>query len=170
MLQLCYVFEEFRTNSFETYGFDPAFYLSATQLSWDPMLKKTEIKLELVSDPAMFKMIDSGIRGGVSLISKRYAHANYPQMGAIYDNDNPTSFIKDLDANNLHGWAMSQNLPIGQFDWVKQEVLANINWTEQSEEQQYGYVVKVDLDYPMELPDAHNDFPRASQRIYVQEK
>ena len=170
MLQLSDVFEEFRTKSFETYGLDPAFYLSSPQLSWDAMLKKTEIKLELVSDPEMFKMIDSGIRGGVSMISTRYAHANNPQMGALYDKDKPTSFIKGLDANNLYGWAMSQYLPTGQFEWVKQEDLANINWTAQTEEQQYGYVVKVDLDYPVELHEAHNDFPLAPERIYVQEK
>ena len=63
VLQLCDVFEEFRTNCFETYGLDPAFYFSAPHLSWDAMLKKTGIKLELISDPEMFQMIDSGIRG-----------------------------------------------------------------------------------------------------------
>jgi len=107
------VFEEFRTVCLETYQLDPTYYLSAPQLSWDAMLKKTEVELQLISDPAMFSMIDSGIRGGVAMISTRYAHANNEQMGPLFDPTQPVSFIKGLDANNLYGWAMSQSLPYG---------------------------------------------------------
>ena len=65
----------------------------------------------------MFTMIDSGIRGGISMISNRYAHANNPLV-AGYDATKPKSWIKGLDANNLYGWAMSQALPISGFEWV----------------------------------------------------
>ena len=65
---------------------------------------------------------------------------------------------------------MSQYLPTGEFEWVKAEDLANIKWGEQTEEQEYGYVVKVDMDYPEELHEAHNDFPLAPERLYVQEE
>ena len=67
------------------------------------MLKKTQIKIELVSYPEMFKMIDSGIRSGVAMILTRSADVNNRQMGALYDKDKPTSFIKGLDANKLYG-------------------------------------------------------------------
>ncbi len=81
VLQLADVFEAFRNMCLETYGLDPAYYVSTPQLSWDAMLKITEISLELISDPAMFHMIDSGIRSGVCMITNRYAHANNALIG-----------------------------------------------------------------------------------------
>ena len=47
---------------------DPAFYITSAHLSFDGMLRKTWGKLELISDPAMFEMIDGGIRGRVAMI------------------------------------------------------------------------------------------------------
>ena len=122
VLLLAAIFERFRTMCLNTYKLDPALYLSAAQLSFDAALKKTKANLELITDPAMFSMIDSGIRGGISMISNRYAHANNPQI-AGYDPTKPMSWIKGLDANNLYGWAMFQALPISNFEWVRQEEL-----------------------------------------------
>ena len=170
MLQLTDIFEAFRTMCLTTYGLDPACYVSAPQLSWDAMLKITCVSLELVSDPAIFQMIDSGIRGGVSMITTRYAHANNKAMGTDYDISKPTSWIKGLDANNLYGLAMSQKLPIGEYSWIAQNELDNIKWEEKDDEQEFGYIVKCDLAYPDELHHAHNDFPLAPQRISVKEE
>ena len=164
------IFEAHRTMALDTYGLDAAYYLSAPQMSWDAMLKITGVKLELMSDPAMFQMVDSGIRGGVAMISTRYAHANNEAMGNAYDNTKPKSWIKGLDANNLYGHAMSQKLPIGKYTWVPPEELANIKWEEMDDEQDYGYIVKCDLEYPKELHGAHNDFPLAPERISVKEE
>ena len=115
ILQLADVFERFRRMCMRTYKLDPAHYLSAPQLSFDAALRETRMKLELVSDPRMFEMIDSGIRGGVAMISHRLAHANNPGV-EDYDSSKPTSYIKGLDANNLYGWAMSQPLPSEGFE------------------------------------------------------
>ncbi len=132
MLHLADVFEAFRSMALETYGLDPAYYVSTPQLSWDAMLKKTGVSIELISDPAMFKMIDSGIRGGVCMIPTRFSHANNELLGDQYDVNKPKSWIKGLDANNLYGWAMSQSLPLCDFTWVPQEDLQKINWLEQT--------------------------------------
>ena len=105
MLLLADIFEEFRKVSQLNYGLDAAHYLSSPHLSWDAMLKMTGRELELISDPELFKVVDAGIRGGVSMISKRFARANNPLLGsAHYDPSQPTSYIIYLDANNLYGW------------------------------------------------------------------
>ena len=66
----------------------------------------------------MLMMIEKGIRGGITHISKRYAKANNKYM-KTYNPDEETSFIQYLDANNLYGWAMSQNLPTHGFKWMR---------------------------------------------------
>ena len=89
--QLADVFEDFRTMCLEAYKLDPAYYLSSPQLSGDAMLLETRVKLELLSDPTMFRIFDSGIRGGVAMITTRYAHANNKSMGECMDQKRPTS-------------------------------------------------------------------------------
>ena len=81
------------------------------------MLKKTGVKLDLITDYDMYLMFEQGLRGGISMISHRHAKANNPYMGADYDSDKEHSFITYLDANNLYGWAMSEPLPCGDFQW-----------------------------------------------------
>ena len=133
------------------------------------MLHLTNVKLDLISDTAMYEMIDSGIRGGVAMISTRFARANKPGS-ADYDPNLPESSIIGLDANNLYGCAMSQHLPDGQFSWVDVAELERIDWKNQSDNQEWGYFPRIDLHYPAELHDLHNDYPLAPERIYVQQE
>ena len=81
-------------------------------------MKTTGVKLELLSDINMLFMIQKGIRGGTCTASKRFAHANNKYMSGFYDGEKPSSFIIYLDANNLYGWAMSQELPTDGFKWM----------------------------------------------------
>ena len=76
VLILADVFENFRKICVENYKLDPAWYYTSPRLSWDTLLKITKANLELLKDPDMVLMIEKGIRGVVSMISKRYAKAN----------------------------------------------------------------------------------------------
>ena len=71
VLLLADVFESFRRMAISTYKLDPAHYFTAPGLSWDAMLKLTKVKLQLIDDTDMYLMIESGIRGGVSMITKK---------------------------------------------------------------------------------------------------
>ena len=162
------VFENFRHLGQANYRLDAAHYVSSPQLSWDAMLLFTGCELELISDPEMFNLISPGIRGGVSMIVRRYAKANNPEMGAAYDPSSPLSYIVYLDANNLYGWAMQQSLPIGGFKFVPKEEWAQIDWLTLDADAPVGYFLNVDLEYPKELHDAHSDYPLAPERILLQ--
>lgn len=126
------------------------------------MLKKTNIKLELLTDYDMLLFFENSIRGGISQCCTRYFEANNKYMGDRYKKFKDDSFILYLDANNLYGWAMSQKLPIGEFTWVTKEDLtyfqneANILKLPDDE---YGFFFEVTIDYPSYLHDMHNDFP-----------
>ena len=62
------------------YELDPAHFLSAPGLAWQPCLKKTKAKLELLTDADMLLMVEKGIRGGICHAIYRYAKANNKHM------------------------------------------------------------------------------------------
>ena len=106
MLLLTDVFENFRKTCMQYYKLDPCHYFTSPGLSWDSVLKMTNIKLELMTDIDMFQFIEKGMRGRASYIANRYGNANNKYMKE-YDEKAPSKYIMYLDANNLYGWAMS---------------------------------------------------------------
>ena len=156
------IFERFRDISLNIYKLDPAHYYTAPGLAWDAALKITDVKLELLTDINMLLMIERGMRGGISMISKRFAQANNPYMGKLYDSNKETSYLLYIDCNNLYGWAMSQPLPTSGFKWNRDK------WTvdkilDIDNDGDIGYIFDVDLDYPEELHDEHNCYPLAPE-------
>ena len=98
---------------------DPAWYYTVPGLAWDAALKLTEVNLELLADPDILLMVDQGIQGGVSMISKWHGKANNPHM-KYYNPNLPTKYITYLDANNLYGWpCQSLSLLMGSDGWLK---------------------------------------------------
>ena len=157
VLLLADVFENFRNVCLKNYRLDPAWYYTSPGLAWDAALKMTGVELELLTDPDMLLMFERGIRGGVSMISQRYAKANNKYMNEEYESDQPSRYITYLDANNLYGWAMSKPLPIGNFKWM-----SNLNnWRNRP------CILEVDLEYPEELHDAHNAYPLAPESLKI---
>ena len=114
VLLLAEIFENFRNVCLKNYELDPAHYYTSPGLSWDALLKFSKQKLELLSDINMIQFIESGIRGGVSMISHRHSIANNKYL-KNYDSDKELKSINYLDANNLYGWAMCEPLPVGNF-------------------------------------------------------
>ena len=165
-LLLADVFENFRKTCLQYYKLDPCHYFSSPGLSWDAMLKMTKIKLELITDIDMFQFIEKGLRGGTSYIANRFSEANNKYMENFNENQ-PSKYIMYLDANNLYGWAMSQYLPTGNFKWLTKEQIKKTNLADYSEEHDEGLILEVDLDYPQELHDLHNDYPLAPEKFKV---
>ena len=117
-LLLADIFENFRNMCLNIYELDPVYFVSAPGLAWQACLKKTGVKLELITDYDMILMIEKGIRGRICQATHRYAKANNKYM-KNYDKNNESSYIEYLVANNSYGWAMSQKLPVNCLKWVK---------------------------------------------------
>ena len=166
ILLLADVFENFRVTCMQHYKLDPCHYFTSPGLSWDAMLKMTDIKLKLIVDIDMFQFIEKGLRGGVSYIANRYGKANNKYMKE-YDEKAPSKYIMYLDANNLYGWAMSQALPTGDFKWLTQKQIDKINLGTYTDDSKKGLILEVDLEYPTELHDNHNDYPLGPEKIKV---
>ena len=168
ILLLADVFENFRKTCLEYYKLDPCHYFTSPGLSWDAMLKMTDIKLELMTDIDMFQFIEKGLRGGISYITNRYGKANNKYM-KDYNEKAPSKYIMYLDANNLYGWAMSQYLPTGGFKWMKQKHIDKLDLSKYKEDSKKGLILEVDLEYPKELHDLHNDYPLGAEKVKVTE-
>jgi hypothetical protein len=118
----------------------------------------TGITLELPQTYEEFLMIKAGTRGGISSIMHRYAKANNKYM-RDYDAKAPSTFIKYLNSNSLYGWAMCLPLPTGNFKWMTEHELRT--WRSKP------CILEVDLEYPEELHDLHNDYPLAPESLTI---
>ena len=167
VLLLADVFEAFRETAIINYHLDPTHYVSLPSFGFDASLKMTKIKLDVMSDYDMYLMIEqSGIRGGMSMISHRYSKANNKYM-KDYDKSKESKYIMYLDANSLYGWAMTQYLPVGGFKWEKPDNFDETSIMMLGDCDEKGYIFEVDLEYPKKLHDLHNDYPLAVEKFKV---
>ena len=130
------------------------------------MLKMVFIKLELMTDIDMFQFIEKGMREGIRYITNRYGKENNKYM-KTYDEKAPSKYIMYLDAYNLYGWAMSQFLPTDNFRWMTEKQIDKIHLTKYKEDSSKGLILEVDLEYPEELHDLHNDYPLGPEKVKV---
>lgn len=162
VLLLADVFENFRKTCKLHYRLDPAFYLTAPSLSWDAMLLKTGIKLELINNLEIIRMIQNGIRGGICLCPRRYSKANNKYVND-YNPGEPENYLVYLDCVNLYGHAMCAYLPYSDFKLLNEPEIAQIDFGSVPLDGDYGYIMEVDLAYPECLHELHNDIPFCAQ-------
>ena len=165
-LLLADVFNNFRDMCIKEYELDPAHFLSLPGLAWQACLKRTNIELELLTDYDMLLMVEEGIRGGICHSIHRYAKANNKYMKK-YNNNEESSYIQYLDANNLYGWAMSKKLPVNGFKWtdndkINEEFIKNYNKNDKK-----GHIFEVDVKYPKKLHELHSDLPFLPERMEI---
>ena len=106
------------------------------------------------------------MRGGVSYIANRYGKTNNKYMKE-YDQMAPSKYIMYLDAKNLYGWTMSHYLPTGNFKWMSDKEISKIDLGKYKADNKNGLILEVDLEYPQELHDMHNDDPVCPEKVKV---
>lgn len=166
-LLLADVFNNFRSITQHNYNLEPAHFLSAPDLTWTAGLKMTDIKLELFTDVNMYLMVEKGIRGGICIIGKRFSECNNPYVLETYDHKKPNKYIVSIDINNLYGFSMTGNLPYSNFKWLTFEEINNFDVMSISCNSEIGYILDVDLEYPPEIHNIHNDLPMAVDHLNI---
>ena len=164
VLLLADVFETFRDLCLKIYGLDPSHYFTAPGLAWDGCLKMTGIQLESLSDPDMLLMFERCIRGGISMISNRYGKANNKYMKRGFNMNKALKYLMYLDKNNLYGWAMCNKLPTHGFKWLTSGEMKKI-YENRHNLNKIPCILEVDITYPKELHDLHNDYPLCPERV-----
>ena len=79
LLLACCV-ENFRLQCLKLYKLDPMNYLTLAGLTLDAFLKYSGVRLELLTDLDTFLFIEDAIKGGIYVISHRFAEANNKYM------------------------------------------------------------------------------------------
>jgi len=167
--QLADVMTRFRNVSFDLYNLDPIHYVSLPGYSFDACLKMTGVELELLTDPEIFLMIESSIRGGLSQITTRHAQANnqFSVNEEEFHADQPQSCLMYLDANSLYSEAMTRPLPTGEFRLLSSVEIGMFDVTQVSTDSRLGYILEVKLKYPTSLHEAHSDYPLCSEHLEI---
>ena len=130
------------------------------------MLRFTSVQLELMTCPDMALFVESSIRGGISVVTSRLATANNPLIVG-YDVTKPTSYVNYFDAVNLYGATMIKQLPVGDFRFLSEDEIASFDIMKVDTNGSTGYLVQVDLLYPPELHDKHNDLPLCPSHLEI---
>ena len=115
----------------------------------------------------MLTTVENRIREGMCNAVYRHAKANNKYM-KNFDKNIPASYLMYLDANNLCGRAMSQKLPVSDFEWIEVNNLSTFNENvikNYNENSDTGYFLKV--EYPKELFNKHKDLSLLSERMKI---
>ena len=126
-----------------------------------------EFRLELLMDLYMLLMFERGIRGGITQAVKRYPKANNKYMKDLYNPDEERIYLQYVDANNLYGWSMVQNLPTHGFLWKEAGGFPPEKIDELVKEDKRGYLLEVNVKYPKELLENHNKLPFLAERMKI---
>ncbi|HZD82294.1 MAG TPA: DNA polymerase, partial [Nitrososphaeraceae archaeon] len=162
LLADCYL--SFRGECMEAYGLDPTYCYSLPGYSFEAFLKQSEVELEQLSDPDMYLFFESSIHGGITSTVKRYSKANNKNVPNYNPNEPPNSLLY-IDANNLYGYAMSQHLPLEDFEFVRDLSIFTDDFISKiPPDGTTGYFLEVDLKYPESLHDRHNSLPLCPEK------
>ena len=159
--------------------------MSAPQLALNALLKHINQSIPLFTDPEMYWMIQPNIRKAICYAIVCYAKANKTLMGSLYDQTKPTSYIMEVDANNLYGWAMSQEMPDGKFEMVSQDQCRTMKQTlnfadgpiamfdlgifdHRVLDEEKSFIFEVDLEYPPTLHERNDDYLLAPEVMTIE--
>lgn len=103
---------------------------------------------EIILGKNLLQFIEKGMREGTSYITTQYPKANN---------------------NNLYSWAMSQYFPTGGFRWLTNKEITKLDIAKYKDNSKQGFILEVNLEYPISLHNIHNDYPLGPEKINVNE-
>ncbi|CAJ0634281.1 10391_t:CDS:2 [Entrophospora sp. SA101] len=164
VLLLADVFMNYTIMCLKDDGLDPSHYVLAPGMFNDSLYKSSGAEIKLLTDLDQYMLVERAIRGGMSMVSQRYAKANNPQC-PDYDESKPNSWVMYEDMNALYSGAMIQYLPTEILGKVAPEEIPNI--LEIPIDAEEGYLLEVDMEVPLNLHDLFNDYPLAPEKGVV---
>ena len=160
------VMSKFREKCLSDYHLDPCHYFSAPHFTYDAFLLFSQVSMDLFTRLNHYLFVTRGIRGGLSMVSKRYARANNKYM-SDFDPSQKSSFIIYIDANNLYGWSMTKPIPQKRLRFMKSSELTEEFLMQLTDDGPVGCIVECTLAYPAHLHEEHSDYPLAPEKMRI---
>ena len=115
------VFENPRNICLKGYELDPACFLNAPRLAWQAAVKKTKVKLDILTDINMLLIVEKGIKGGIchTIHQSKLKQKLITKTWKISMKNKESPYLKYWDVNDLYGCEMSKKFPINCFIWVE---------------------------------------------------
>lgn len=170
VLALADVVCAFRKISYERFGIDPLYFFTLASYTKQAMFKSLGVKLPLITNANIYRMLENNKRGGMSGIMKRYARANNKYMKPLtitrngkeetieYDPSKPSTFLIDLDMNALYTHTMSGLLPDTAPEQISEKGFIEENIMGLDENGEDCYFLLIDGYFPPECHDKLNDY------------
>ena len=112
------------------------------------------LEMHFVVQLALNRMIEDGLRGGVTECTYRKKEASDTYNNEVYDSTQPSCYISCLDVSNLYGLTMCKQLPCGiSLPWTKRKI---VNYSAGDD---IGSSLDTNLEYPKATHDLHRYFP-----------
>ena len=149
------VFENFRRTTLDQFQLDAVNFITLPQLTFAAAFRFC--KVDLITEEDMYQFFEDGIRGGMCFVNKHLVTAD------------ENTHIAYWDENNLYGGALRELLPCADFKWMERRDFEALDWTNINTDGEYGYTLKLDLEYPENIHDKTQDFPLAPEPAVITE-
>ena len=108
-------------------------------------------------------MTEKAIHGDLTQVIRKHAITNDKYL-PTYEKTKKNVFLQYLDAKNLYGYAMIQKLPLDGYKWGNVSIFTNDFVKNYGINNDKGYLLEVDVEYPIKLRNAHENLPFLPER------
>jgi hypothetical protein len=160
ILTLADCFEAFRDTMIKQTGLDPAHNMTLPTLAYKSLCREVngQVKLLTKKDEELANLFNENMVGGICLPFQSYA------------NTGPGKHLLQVDFTSLYPWAMSQAMPLGDFEEIrlsqKQALQIIREWTNEGS---VGHIFLLDLWIPNELHDALDFAPFSQVTVDIEQ-
>ena len=151
----------FEISVLKTYEIDPTYFLIIPGLAWQVALKKDQNKIRFLN---CYQYVIKSIRGGICHAICWYAKASNNYMKSC-DKNKESSHLQYWDVKNLYGWAMSKKLTVNNFELIKDMPQFKKIYNEENDK---GYFLEVDVQYPGKSHDFQNNLAFLDEGIKIE--
>lgn len=166
--------QAFRDFCRKLHKLDVLQYLTLGHFSWNCALYHCKTKLQLVTCPTINDIFEQLLKGGFCGITEKLAQSNVPGTPG-YDPEQEERHLLSLDCRNLYGYALSKALPSGDFVFLSDSEVAQMQEDNFSVLQKLtldstvGYVLVCDLKFEDSLHDLFDSYPPAPVSTVIHE-
>jgi len=168
VIQLADVMLNFVQWCINSFSITPLHSPSISSFAFDAAFVKTGASFEHIKDPEMISWISDAIKAGLSFVNYPHVVANNERIGVYNGNSSERSHIIDLDLNGAYAAGASYNLAVGDYTWLSEEEIADLNISSLPDEGEYGYILEVSMYCPPDKMDYHNPLPPAVVKRRIQ--